>query len=142
MFLSSQVGNLFEPLTGRKWDQARIDQELKARLLFYHDHGLRPFDRIFLLYGNHIEFFVDLLAIWNLGGTVIPIDAKLTTSEIENMATMAKPKIVIYRETLADAIHKSLGALGITILDTLTATSKRIHTAKAYPFDNFSLVYI
>ncbi len=72
-YFNTQVGNLFEPLTGRKWDRSRIDQEFKARLVYYHEQGIRPFDRIFLLYGNHIEFFINLLTVWNLGGVVIPI---------------------------------------------------------------------
>ena len=139
MFIGTQIGNLFEPLTGRKWDRARIDQEFNARLAYYHEHGIRPLDRIFLLYGNHIEFFIDLLAIWNLGGIVIPIDPKLTAPEVESLARAANPKIAIYRETLTDVIRQSLGALGITLLDTLGATSKGIQTAPAQLVYNFLL---
>ncbi|MEE9116964.1 MAG: AMP-binding protein, partial [Calditrichia bacterium] len=139
MFIGTQIGNLFEPLTGRKWDRTRIDQEFKARLVYYHERGIRPFDRIFLLYGNHIEFFIDLLAVWNLGGIIIPIDAKLTAPEVENLAKAAKPKIAIYRETLTDVIHQSLSALGITVLDTLAATSKRIQKTHAHLVYNFLL---
>ena len=35
-------------------------------------------------YGNNVEFFVDLLAVWwRLDGSAVPIDARLTAYEIE-----------------------------------------------------------
>jgi len=67
MFLNLQVGNLTEPLTGRTWDRQKIGQQLYQRIAYYQSYGMSQSDRVFLHYGNQIEFFVDILAIWSLG---------------------------------------------------------------------------
>ena len=41
-------------------------------------------------YGNNLEFFVDLLAVWwRLDGCAVPIDARLTAYEIESTSAVS-----------------------------------------------------
>jgi len=51
---------------------------------------MRPQDQVFLLYGNRIEFFADLIAVWTLGGCAIPVDARLTPFEVGTLARAAE----------------------------------------------------
>ena len=58
-------GALDEPLTGRRWEPPEILERVSARAAFYRARGLGPRDRVFLHFGNNLEFFVELLAIWS-----------------------------------------------------------------------------
>ena len=71
MFLSSTVGSLIEPLSGRCWDSGPINEETSRRCALYADLGVRPGDRVFLHNGNTLEFFADLCAVWLLGACAV-----------------------------------------------------------------------
>lgn len=72
MFLDLALGPLTEP----HWDSEAEHAQYRRRRGFSNRHGLRSGDRVCLHYGNTPEFFVDLMAIWSLGGCAIPIDAR------------------------------------------------------------------
>lgn len=116
MFLNSHVGALIEPLTGRRWDQVTIRRELLCRSAFLAGHGLEPGHRVFLHYGNTLEFFVDLVAVWMLGGTVIPVDQQLTRDEIETVANGARPRFSLWIDTPCEETAAALSVLGTQIL--------------------------
>src|SRR5206468_3410567 len=78
--------------------------------------GLIRSDRVFLHHGNTLEFFVDLLAIWELGGCAVPVDARLTPFEVEVLAAAAKPRFSVWKEEPEGDLTKSLSALGVTVL--------------------------
>lgn len=118
MYMNLRFGNLIEPLTGRRLDRLSISEALSQRLCHYHKNGVRPGDRVFLLYGNSLEFFVDLMAIWQLGGCVIPIDLRLTCFEIENLAKTANPALAIYQGNLVDRLASVLKGSGVNVLQT------------------------
>jgi len=123
VFLDLQLGNLTEPLTGRRWDRPLIHREVLNRIAYYQEQGLRPSDRVFLLYGNRLEFFADLLAIWTLGGCAIPIDARLTPFEVETVARAAGPRLAIGCESLDGALAAALAGLNVNVLPTADASA-------------------
>ena len=98
MFIELSVGSLVEPLTGRRWAPPEIVERLKGRIAWYTRAGLERGDRVFLHYGNRLEVFVDLLAIWNLGGCAVPVDARLTSFEIGTLVGVAKPRLSVWDE--------------------------------------------
>ena len=73
MLLEQQVGNLLEPFSGRRWDHAEISRQIARRVARFQALGLAPGDRVFLPFGNRLEFFAELLAIWQLGGCAVPV---------------------------------------------------------------------
>ena len=89
------VGELAEPLTGRAWDCQTIREQLSRRTAYYAALGLRRSDRVFLFHGNTLEFFADLLAIWRLGGCAIPVDSRLTSFEVQTLATL-RGRLIIW----------------------------------------------
>ena len=113
MFFDLHVGDLVEPLTGRRWDRPTIQREFCQRLAYFRQHGLAQADRVFLHYGNTLEFFVDLLAIWSLGGCAIPIDSRLTEFEVTTLAQAAAPRFSLWLGATETATAKSLSALQI-----------------------------
>src|SRR5262249_62205059 len=102
--MSSGVGPgvLVEPLTGRECNPSALRPEVLLRLSLYRAHGVVPGDRVFIHFGNRIEFFADLLAIWQLGAAALPLDPTLTAFQIVNLARAAKPRISVWHPT-ADA---------------------------------------
>ncbi len=119
MFIDLKVGSLIEPYTGRRWDRPTIQRELYHRSAYFQNHGMVPGDRVFLHYGNTLEFFVDLLAIWSLGGCAIPIDLRLTKFEIENLARAATPRLSVWRGETEASITGALRAMQIKVVETL-----------------------
>ena len=118
MFLDQAVGGLREPLTGRGWSRELVFHEYCRRVRHFQELGLRPADRAFLHYGNSLEFFVDLLAIWALGGCVVPIDQRLTAFEVETLARAATPRFSIWRGSPDNEIGPTVAALGVEVIET------------------------
>jgi hypothetical protein len=59
MFVDLQVGDLTEPLTGRSWKSQQAMAQIFHRVDRYGSRGIRRGDRVFLFYGNKLEFFAD-----------------------------------------------------------------------------------
>jgi acyl-CoA synthetase (AMP-forming)/AMP-acid ligase II len=133
MFLNLRVGNLIEPLTDRRWELPQIIQQLGLRIAYYQSYGMGVGDRVFIHYGNRIEFFVDILAIWSLGGCVIPIDTRLTPFEVETLAQAAMPRFSLWQEPPDSTIAGRLTALGLQVLDTTESQSHRAMDAAISP---------
>lgn len=118
MLFDLSVGNLIEPVSDRRWDRAEIRRQVARRIARFQKYGLAPNDRIFLTFGNCLEFFAELIAIWRLGGCVIPIDSRLTAFEVENLARAATPRLAVVDEATSADIIKTLSASGIIVIPT------------------------
>lgn len=95
MLLDLSLGALTEVASGRHWTLPQIRKRIASRVHTYRALGLKRGDRVLVHFGNQIEIFVEILAIWRLGGCVIPIDARLTPFEVENLARVAQPRFSI-----------------------------------------------
>lgn len=111
--MAMRVGNLVEPLTGASWTPREIQLRLRSRTCELGTLGLGPGDRAFIHYGNTLHFFVDLLAIWQLGGCAIPLDPRLTPFEVTTLAESARPRFSIWSELPAQSLIDDLNALGV-----------------------------
>jgi len=118
MFLDLCVGNLIEPVSGRHWNRKETAHQVARRIARFRKQGLALGDRVFLLFGNRPEFFAELLAVWQLGGCAIPIDARLTPFEVDNLARAATPRLAVVDEgTPAETIRK-ISASEIRVIQT------------------------
>ncbi len=123
MLVDLNVGSLHEPLTGRRWDPRQIEQRWLERVAFYRDAGLRPSDRVFLHFGNALELFVELAAVWSLGGCVAPIDPRLTPFEVETLAASAAPRFSVWLGAPDGEISGPVAARGARLVDASEAHS-------------------
>ena len=123
--MSSDVapGVLIESLTGRECKPSALLLEVSFRMSFYRDHGVGPGDRVFIHYGNRLEFFADLLAIWNLGASAVPLDPTLTAFQVVNLARAAKPRISLWHPTIDTAIASDLAREGVPCVVSATSGS-------------------
>jgi acyl-CoA synthetase (AMP-forming)/AMP-acid ligase II len=131
MFVDLRVGNLSEPLTGRRWDGAAVMQQVLRRAAWYQQHGLQCGERVFAHHGNSLEFFADLLAVWSLGACLVPIDGRLTVFEVETLARAARPRLSLWLGSPESTLANALEMLGVRSLDTAEATFAG--TARAEP---------
>jgi len=116
------VGSLVEPITGRRWTPAETERRIVQRLAVYRDSGVARGDRVFLHFGNCLEFFAELLAIWRAGACAIPIDPRFTPFEIETLAGWARPRAAIWLGAVDGEAGAALRRQGVDVLD-VTATS-------------------
>ena len=119
MFLDLHVGNLAEPLSGRVWDQAAITREVGLRVARFQRHGLTRGDRVFLPFGNRLEFFAELLAVWQLGGCAVPIDARLTPFEVTTLVGAAHPRMAVVDDATDAAVIRALAEVAVPTVSTL-----------------------
>ncbi len=117
MFFDQQFGPLTEPVTGRHWDRRAVAERWRARIGFFMAKGLTPGDRVFLHHGNTLEFLVDLAAIWSLGGCAIPVDARLTSFEIETLARAATPRFSLWKGAPDVPLASRLSSFGVETID-------------------------
>ena len=117
MFADLQCGALSELESGRRWSGPEVAVRVARRAEQLRAEGLRRGDRLFILYGNNLEFFVDLLAAWHAGASVVPVDNRLTPFELENFARQVTPKIALIDATVPAALSDQLIMLGVRLLD-------------------------
>ena len=118
MLLELSVGNLIEPVSGRRWDRAEISRQVARRIARFQEQGLAPEDRVFLPFGNRLEFFAELLAIWRLGGCAIPVDNRLTAFEVENLARAANPRLAVVDEATPTDMIQVLSTSRVHVTQT------------------------
>jgi acyl-CoA synthetase (AMP-forming)/AMP-acid ligase II len=134
MFTELAFGPLTEPVTGRHWDRGAVHERYLRRLTFYARHGLARGDRVLLHYGNRLEFFVDLAAIWSLGGCAIPIDWRLTPFEIATIAHAAMPRFSLWFGMVDAQASRALAAVGAKVIDAAEADAEPAATTS--PLDS------
>lgn len=129
MLLDLRIGNLTEPVTGRRWDRPEVLRQVAARIGRFQSEGVSVGDRVFIHYGNRLEFFADLLAIWHLGACVVPVDARLTSFEVEKLARLTTPAFSLVDDGTDASIVTLMSSLGtrvINALDTAAAIKNTI----------------
>jgi oxalate---CoA ligase len=130
MFLDLALGPLTEPITGTHWNRDTVRARYRRRLAFFGRHGLSAGDCVCLHYGNTAEFFVDLIAVWSLGGCAIPIDTRLTAFEIETLVRAAAPRFSLWFGPPDAGLARTLSGLGITVLDASEADAEPMPAAR------------
>lgn len=118
MFVNLNIGRLIEPISGRSWTQDIIHHEIAKRIARFQKFGLMQGHRVFLLFGNRIEFLAELIAIWRLGACAIPVDARLTDFEIKTLMATALPHIAVVDDDVDDNIVKTLNASDVSVFNT------------------------
>lgn len=115
MYIDLQLGTLLEPLTGRRLDESQARRQAAGRAAFMARQGLRRGDRVLLHYGNRNEFFVDILALWQLGACPVPVDPRLTAFEIGRIAAAVKPALSVWDGLPAAEICAALAAHAVPL---------------------------
>ncbi|HRD87844.1 MAG TPA: class I adenylate-forming enzyme family protein [Accumulibacter sp.] len=139
MFLDLRVGNLAEPVSGRAWSRSEIARQVARRVARFKRSGLSRGDRVFLPFGNSLEFFAELLAIWKLGACAVPIDSRLTAFEIRTLVSAALPRLAVVDHLTEAAVVEALADAGLPVVET-TQTGDEEATAGFSQLDDDALI--
>lgn len=139
MFVDLQVGELTEPVSGRHWDRPAISDEVARRIARLQALGLARGDRVFLPFGNRLEFFAELLALWRLGACAVPVDARLTAFEITTLVAAASPRLAVVDDATDAAVVQALREAGVPVVDT-TDTGQTRASAGLSRLDDDALI--
>lgn len=124
MFFDLDIGNLAEPVSGRSWTRQEIHGQVARRVARFQREGLARGDRVFLPFGNTLEFFAELLAIWKMGACAVPIDARLTAFEIKTLVAAALPKLAVIDKLTEPVVTQALAEAGVPAFETTAAGSE------------------
>ena len=118
MMIDTDFGGLVEPVDGRQWDRRETRRQVGLRTGRMRDAGFAPGDRAILAFGNRLEFFAELLAVWKAGGCAIPIDPRLTAFETENLARSADARLAIIDDRTRAGTVEALQRAGVKVIAT------------------------
>lgn len=141
MFVDLNVGTLTEPISGRHWDQTTIHNEIAKRIARFESLGLNAGERVFIPFGNRLEFFAELLAIWKLGACAIPIDARLTAFEVSTLIDAAKPTFAIVDDATEAHVSVAIQEKGVHLLNTLETGDKLSFASKSKLDDDALMLF-
>lgn len=139
MFLDLRLGALVEPLAKRRWEPDHIAIEMARRIARFQRLGLARGDRVFLTFGNRLEFFAELLAIWRLGACAVPIDARLTAFEVATLVQAASPRLAVVDDATDPTVLAALTEAGVIHVST-TETDETEATAGHSQLDDDALI--
>ena len=118
MYVDLTVGNLIEPIGNRRWDRQEIARQVARRIARLRRHGLIRGDRIFLPFGNRLEFFAELLAVWRIGACAVPVDGRLTAFEIQNLVAATRPRLAVVDDATDASVLNAFAAGSVTCVLT------------------------
>lgn len=96
MFTLKQLASIEEIGGGRKLSAADFLQDVQSRTDFLiRNYKIGAGDSVLLLQNNSVEFFINLLALFQTGAAVIPFDPQASRLEIETIKTHALVSLVI-----------------------------------------------
>lgn len=136
MFLDVNVGHLTELLTGRTVNRREIAFRVAERVRQYQNEGLARGDRVMVCYGNNLEFFIDLLAVWYLGAGFVPIDGRLTAFEVENLARAVRPRFILVDPKADNSIIAAMTAAGAKMINPAAWNVSKQTQTVAMPFSS------
>lgn len=107
------IGSIIEPVSGRRWDRAEVQHQVRLRVRSYRSLGFTQGDRVLVHFGNRLEFFAELLAIWQLGGCAIPVDSRLTPYEVVTLANAAAATFSVIDDDTDPSTLADLGDVSV-----------------------------
>lgn len=92
-------------------------------------------DRVMMAAPNSARLFASILALWRIGAVAIPIDARVTAPEVQNVAKRLKVKVLCGSTRHAPdflSIHKNLEQESVALFD-IAAIAELPKNAQALP---------
>ena len=99
MISTLRLGALTDIASGDCWDPVQIRQQVELRVQRLSAMSIQRGDRVLIHFGNKLDFFVELLAVWQLGGCVVPVDARLTPREVLALARASDARFSVYDDS-------------------------------------------
>jgi o-succinylbenzoate---CoA ligase len=83
-------------------------EDLRKKVLstafYFTRQNVSTGDRIGILGVNNVEYVINILALWQIGAVAVPLNIRLTDSEIEEQLTLANCSIVLAQKKFNEKI--------------------------------------
>ncbi len=86
---------------GGDWTWSQLDARADAWAADLADHRVGPGDRVALLATNDREFFALLFGCLRRGAVLAPLNWRLAPAEIEDLLTLARPRVLLHDDGYA-----------------------------------------
>ena len=106
-FLFSNLGNIKDYETSEFWPREEFLKEIKCRIAYFKNVGIKKNDKVIIAHGNNIRFFADLFALWHLNASAVCIDNNVGISEFDNIISVCKSSFIIINGKVPHKISKS-----------------------------------
>jgi acyl-CoA synthetase (AMP-forming)/AMP-acid ligase II len=97
---------------GEIWTGRRCLNQIAARMESLEAAAVEPGDRVIVLSGRGNAFWCDAIAVWAVGGVIVPIVATMSESHAEAVQDRAEPRFIIGREDQVAEVFETLLHLG------------------------------
>lgn len=114
---------------GRRWTHAELDRGINQCAAQLVHHGIRPGDRVAVLARNRVQLALLHFACARLGAIYVPLNWRLSASELQTIVTDAEPALV-----LGDAGLATAGIAGVELDEFVRAQDGRA-PAEPAPID-------
>lgn len=133
-------GELVEPFADRHSSASECAELARRRARALTGLGVGAGDRVLVHYGNTIDFFVDLLAVWSVGGCAVPLDPRLSALELRAIGGAARASLSLW-EGAAPPAADALRDVGTRVLDAAAIREERqACEGTAVPLDADALI--
>ena len=145
-FLFANLGNIQDYETGVFWGRKEFFKNIKYRIAYFKNIGIKPKEKVIIAHGNNIRFFADLFALWHLNASAVCIDNNIGISEFENIINTCSSKFVIVNGKIPLKISKFKHKT-IKFIDTMKCNKNtniidlnNIHIKFDANFENIALI--
>lgn len=91
----ARLGSIADLGTGERFDGDRLARLIDSRADAFAGQGVGRGERVAVLHGNSIAFFIDLLAIWRRGAAVACLDPGMSPPEFRTVLGFLKPALAL-----------------------------------------------
>lgn len=104
---------------GCDWSYADLATHSVALAGELTGHGVCTNDRILVVLENCAAAVAAIFAASRIGATVVPCNARLSTSELERIVNHSSPSAILFTSTVSSPAREHAAAMGATTLQTL-----------------------
>lgn len=91
----TEIGCITDLRTEQSLTSEQIKMQIGCRITQLNELGAKQGDKFCLTHGGSIDFFLDLLAVWSIGGCALCINQHATAYEIENLVSFTQPDWIV-----------------------------------------------
>ncbi len=128
-FLFSNLGSIKDFETGEFCNKDEIFEKIKRKIIFFQNSGVKEKNKVLLLHGNNIDFFVDIFALWQLNVSVVCLDENIGIIEFKKILEICSSKFIVIKDKKPKKI-KNYKNKRITFLNTKKIKNNLIENKK------------
>jgi len=117
-----RLGTIVDLIRDQRWSGDELAREANTRAGFLQRFVTSDSNRFVIAHGNSLQFFADLLAVWQAGACAVCVNPQLTAAELANVTSFVEACAVL----VDDAAPTS--GLSAPVLCTWRETSKGVES--------------